>query len=66
MTDLLVRATNLNKVYRSNAAPVRAVANVSISIAAGEYRRHLRPVGLREIDPPASSRAARCARFRAL
>ena len=26
-----------NKVYRSNAAPVRAVANVSISIAAGEY-----------------------------
>jgi putative ABC transport system ATP-binding protein len=33
----LVRATNLNKVYRSNAEPVRAVADVSISIAAGEF-----------------------------
>ena len=37
MTNLLVRATDLNKVYRSNATPVRAVVNVSISIAAGEY-----------------------------
>ena len=37
MTSMLVYATNLNKVYRSNAAPVRAVVNVSISIAAGEY-----------------------------
>jgi putative ABC transport system ATP-binding protein len=33
----LVRATKLNKVYRSTAAPVRAVADVSISIAAGEF-----------------------------
>jgi putative ABC transport system ATP-binding protein len=33
----LVRATNLNKVYHSTAAPVRAVADVSISIAAGEF-----------------------------
>ena len=33
----LVRATNLNKVYRSNAAPVRAVADVSVAIAAGEF-----------------------------
>jgi putative ABC transport system ATP-binding protein len=33
----LVRATNLNKVYHSNAEPVRAVADVSISIAAGEF-----------------------------
>jgi putative ABC transport system ATP-binding protein len=37
MTNLLVCATDLNKVYRSNATPVRAVVNVSISIAAGEY-----------------------------
>jgi putative ABC transport system ATP-binding protein len=33
----LVRAANLNKVYRSTAASVRAVADVSISIAAGEF-----------------------------
>jgi putative ABC transport system ATP-binding protein len=33
----LVRATKLNKVYRSTAAPVHAVADVSISIAAGEF-----------------------------
>jgi putative ABC transport system ATP-binding protein len=33
----LVRATKLNKVYRSAAAPVRAVADVSISIDAGEF-----------------------------
>ena len=33
----LVRATKLNKVYRSTAAPVRAVAEVSISIASGEF-----------------------------
>jgi putative ABC transport system ATP-binding protein len=33
----LVRATALNKTYRSTAAPVRAVADVSISIAAGEF-----------------------------
>ncbi len=33
----LVRATELNKVYRSTAAPIRAVADVSISIAAGEF-----------------------------
>ena len=37
MTNPLVRATDLNKVYRSNATPVRAVVDVSISIAAGEY-----------------------------
>ncbi len=37
MTNPLVRATDLNKVYRSSATPVRAVVNVSISIAAGEY-----------------------------
>ncbi len=37
MTSLLVRATDLNKIYRSNATPVRAVVNVSISIATGEY-----------------------------
>ena len=37
MTSLLVHATDLNKVYRSNAMPVRAVVDVSISIAAGEY-----------------------------
>ena len=33
----LVRATKLNKVYRSTAAPVHAIADVSISIAAGEF-----------------------------
>ena len=33
----LVQATKLNKVYRSTAAPVRAVADVSISIASGEF-----------------------------
>jgi putative ABC transport system ATP-binding protein len=33
----LVRATKLNKVYRSTASPVRAVADVSISIASGEF-----------------------------
>ena len=33
----LVHATNLNKVFRSNAAPVRAVSDVSISISAGEF-----------------------------
>lgn len=33
----LVRATNLNKTYRSTAAPVRAVADVSLAIAAGEF-----------------------------
>jgi putative ABC transport system ATP-binding protein len=33
----LVHATNLNKVYRSTAAPVRAVSDISISIAAGEF-----------------------------
>jgi putative ABC transport system ATP-binding protein len=33
----LVRATNLNKIYRSTDAPVRAVADVSITIAAGEF-----------------------------
>jgi ABC-type lipoprotein export system ATPase subunit len=32
-----VRATKLNKVYRSTAAPVRAVADVSISITSGEF-----------------------------
>ena len=37
MTYPLVRATDLNKVYRSNAIPVRAVVNVSISITAGEF-----------------------------
>jgi putative ABC transport system ATP-binding protein len=37
MTNPLVRATDLNKVYRSFATPVRAVVNVSISIAAGEF-----------------------------
>jgi putative ABC transport system ATP-binding protein len=35
--SVLVRATRLNKVYRSTAAPVRAVADVSISIDAGEF-----------------------------
>jgi putative ABC transport system ATP-binding protein len=33
----LVRATKLTKVYRSTAAPVHAVADVSISIAPGEF-----------------------------
>jgi putative ABC transport system ATP-binding protein len=36
MTAPLVHAANLNKVYRSNAAPVVAVADVSISILVGE------------------------------
>jgi putative ABC transport system ATP-binding protein len=34
---LLVHAIELNKVYRGSANPVRAVANVSISIDAGEF-----------------------------
>jgi putative ABC transport system ATP-binding protein len=33
----LVRAIELNKVYRSSAKPVCAVSNVSISITAGEF-----------------------------
>jgi putative ABC transport system ATP-binding protein len=33
----LVSATKLNKTYRSTAAPARAVADVSISIASGEF-----------------------------
>jgi putative ABC transport system ATP-binding protein len=37
MTGALVRATDLNKVYRTNAALVRAIVNVSISIATGEF-----------------------------
>jgi putative ABC transport system ATP-binding protein len=37
MTTLLVNAANLNKVYRMNAAPVRAIADVSISILVGEF-----------------------------
>ena len=37
MTTPIVHATNLKKVYRSNAAPVLAVSNVTISILAGEF-----------------------------
>jgi putative ABC transport system ATP-binding protein len=37
MTTPLVQAANLDKVYRTNAAPVRAIANVSISILRGEF-----------------------------
>jgi putative ABC transport system ATP-binding protein len=37
MTTALVHATNLDKVYRTNAAPVRAVVNVSISVFMGEF-----------------------------
>jgi putative ABC transport system ATP-binding protein len=37
MTAPLVHAANLNKVYRSNAAPVCAVADVSISLLVGEF-----------------------------
>ena len=37
MTTPLVRTENLNKFYRSNAAPVHAVADVSISILDGEF-----------------------------
>lgn len=37
MTGPLVRALGLNKVYRGGASPVRAVANVSILIDAGEF-----------------------------
>ena len=37
MTTALVNATNLHKVYRTNAAPVPAVANVSLSILKGEF-----------------------------
>jgi putative ABC transport system ATP-binding protein len=37
MPSALVRATNLNKVYRSNSARVHAVADVSLSVAAGEF-----------------------------
>ena len=33
----LIQATKLNKVYCSTATPVRAVADVSISIASGEF-----------------------------
>jgi putative ABC transport system ATP-binding protein len=33
----LISATKLNKVYRSTAAPVHAVADVSLSVAAGEF-----------------------------
>jgi ABC-type lipoprotein export system ATPase subunit len=32
-----VRAIELNKVYRSSARPVRAVANVSICVKRGEF-----------------------------
>jgi ABC-type lipoprotein export system ATPase subunit len=37
MTMPLVRVANLNKVYHSNAAPIHAVADLSISILVGEF-----------------------------